>query len=79
MNLFCRNASLALCQCEKDDWKAIHKGFWSSVMSPYDYRYVDLKLVGEVSDPITLSIVEGMACLFKRFIVHAAQHVLFML
>lgn len=48
-------------------------------MSPYDYRYVDLKLVGEVPDPITLSIVEGMACLFKRFIVHAAQHVLFML
>ncbi|PKI69171.1 hypothetical protein CRG98_010438 [Punica granatum] len=55
---FHRNASLGYCRCEKDDWKAIHKGMWSSFMSPYEYRYVDLKLTGEVSGPITVSVVE---------------------
>ncbi|KAK4787799.1 hypothetical protein SAY86_011632 [Trapa natans] len=52
------NASLAMCQCAKDDWRHIHKGTWSSVMSPYDYKYVDLKLTSELPDPIIVSIVE---------------------
>ncbi|KVI00026.1 Transmembrane protein 194 [Cynara cardunculus var. scolymus] len=46
---FHRNASLGLCQCEKDDWRSIQKGFWSSVMSPYEQRFVDVKFVGGVS------------------------------
>lgn len=57
----CSNASLGLCQCEKDEWKAIQKGgIWSSVMSPYDKRYVDVKFAGEVSGSVSVAVEEGM-------------------
>ncbi|KAJ0079474.1 hypothetical protein Patl1_23479 [Pistacia atlantica] len=56
---FHRNASLALCQCEKDEWKAIQKGgVWSSVMSPYEERYIDVKFVGRVSGSVSVAVEE---------------------
>ncbi|KAJ0078576.1 hypothetical protein Patl1_23483 [Pistacia atlantica] len=56
---FHRNASLALCQCEKDEWKAIQKGgVWSSVMSPYEERYIDVKFVGGVSGSASVAVEE---------------------
>lgn len=59
-NLYiCRNNSLGLCQCENDKWKSI-KELGSSVMSPYDDRYIDVKFIGEVSGYVTITIVEGM-------------------
>ncbi|XP_031272125.1 uncharacterized protein LOC116130531 [Pistacia vera] len=57
---FHRNASLALCQCEKDEWKAIQKGeVWSSVMSPYEERYIDVKFVGRVSCSVSVAVEEN--------------------
>lgn len=56
-----RNSSLALCECEKDEWKTIQKGVWSSVISPYEHRYVDVKIIGEVPGDFTVSISEGPA------------------
>ncbi|KAI7998675.1 hypothetical protein LOK49_LG10G01175 [Camellia lanceoleosa] len=53
---FHKNASRGLCQCEKDEWKAVQKGHWSSVVSPYGDRYVDVKFVGEISGPVTLTV-----------------------
>ncbi|KAI7996838.1 hypothetical protein LOK49_LG10G00968 [Camellia lanceoleosa] len=53
---FHKNASRGLCQCEKDEWKAVQKGLWSSVMSPYEDRYVDVKFIGEISGPVTLAV-----------------------
>ncbi|KAK4850436.1 hypothetical protein QYF36_006705 [Acer negundo] len=56
---FHRNASLGLCQCEKDEWKAIQKeGIWNYVMSPYEERYIDVKYVGKVSGPVSVAVVE---------------------
>ncbi|KAH7571658.1 hypothetical protein JRO89_XS04G0112500 [Xanthoceras sorbifolium] len=56
---FHRNASRGLCQCEKDEWKAIQKGgIWNYVMSPYEDRYVDVKVVGKVSGPVSVAVVE---------------------
>lgn len=58
----CRNASLALCQCEKDEWKAIQKGgVWSSVMCPYEERYIDVKFVGGVAGSVSVAVEEGAA------------------
>ncbi|XP_062166545.1 uncharacterized protein LOC133872909 [Alnus glutinosa] len=54
---FHRNDSLGLCQCENDEWKSF-KGLWSSVMSPYDYRYIDVKFIGEVSGSVTIAVEE---------------------
>ncbi|XP_028091625.1 uncharacterized protein LOC114291941 [Camellia sinensis] len=45
---FHQNASRGLCQCETDEWKTVHKELWSSVMSPYEDRYVD-KIAGYVT------------------------------
>ncbi|GAV88649.1 DUF2215 domain-containing protein [Cephalotus follicularis] len=55
---FHRNASLGLCQCEEDEWKAVQKGIWNSVMSPYDERYIDVKFIGQVSGSVTVAIEE---------------------
>lgn len=57
--MFCRNASLGICQCETDSWKAVHKGLWNSVISPYESRYLDVKFAGEVSGSVTVSLEEG--------------------
>ncbi|XP_057506751.1 uncharacterized protein LOC130789967 [Actinidia eriantha] len=55
---FHQNASRGLCQCEKDEWKAVQNWIWSSVMSPYEDRYVDLKFVGEFSCSVTVTVEE---------------------
>nr|XP_043610849.1 uncharacterized protein LOC122582510 [Erigeron canadensis] len=52
------NASLGSCQCEKDDWRTIHKGLWSSIMSPYEQRFVDVKFVDGVSGSVTVTLDE---------------------
>ncbi|XP_071720950.1 uncharacterized protein [Rutidosis leptorrhynchoides] len=55
---FHSNASLGLCECEKDDWRSIHKGLWSSIMSPYDQRFVDVKFNGALSGSVTVTLDE---------------------
>ncbi|XP_007029997.2 PREDICTED: uncharacterized protein LOC18599803 [Theobroma cacao] len=55
---FHQNASLGLCKCENDDWKAVQKGIWHTVMSPYDDRYIDVKFIGEVSGSVTVAVEE---------------------
>ncbi|XXG42626.1 hypothetical protein AAC387_Pa01g2856 [Persea americana] len=52
------NASIGLCQCEKDEWKTVPKQLWSTVMSPYQDRYIDVKLVDGLSGSITVSVEE---------------------
>ncbi|KAK4392595.1 Transcription factor [Sesamum angolense] len=39
-----RNSSLGLCQCESDNWESIQSGAWSSIVSPYVDRYIDVKV-----------------------------------
>nr|XP_028946111.1 uncharacterized protein LOC103423163 isoform X3 [Malus domestica] len=55
---FHRNNTLGLCQCEEDDWKNIQKGLWSSVLSPYDERYVDVKFIGKIPGSVTITVEE---------------------
>ncbi|XP_052176836.1 uncharacterized protein LOC127791103 [Diospyros lotus] len=55
---FHMNASRGLCQCEKDEWKFIQKGVWTSVMSPYEDRYIDVEFVGEISGSVTVTVEE---------------------
>ena len=57
--ILCRNASLGLCQCEKDEWKTVQKGLWNFFMSPYEDRYVDVKFIGEISGSVVISVEEG--------------------
>lgn len=52
------NASLGLCECEKDDWRSVHKGSWSSVMSPYEQRFVDVKFIQDVPGSVTVTLDE---------------------
>ncbi|KAB2058627.1 hypothetical protein ES319_A11G246100v1 [Gossypium barbadense] len=55
---FHRNASLGLCKCEHENWKAVEKGIWLSVMSPYDDRFIDVKFIGDVSGSVTVALEE---------------------
>lgn len=55
---FHRNASLGLCQCEKEEWVSVQKGLWQSIMSPYDVRYIDVKFISDISGTVTVAIKE---------------------
>ncbi|GJY38917.1 hypothetical protein Tco_0425281 [Tanacetum coccineum] len=51
--------SIGLCQCEKDDWRSLQDGFWSSFMSPYERKYVDVKFGDKVTGSVTVGVDEG--------------------
>ncbi|CAN1312698.1 hypothetical protein LINPERPRIM_LOCUS28723 [Linum perenne] len=55
---FHRNVSIGWCHCGKEDWKSFQNGQWSSLMSPYGERYIDVKAIGEISGRITVQIEE---------------------
>ncbi|RDX60399.1 hypothetical protein CR513_61459, partial [Mucuna pruriens] len=55
---FHRNNTLGWCQCEKDEWRGVQKGVWNAVMSPYETRYVDVRINGEISGSVTVAIEE---------------------
>ncbi|KAK4431976.1 hypothetical protein Salat_0959700 [Sesamum alatum] len=50
------NSSLGLCQCESDNWESIPSGAWSSIVSPYVDRYIDVKFVNNLSGSVTISV-----------------------
>ncbi|GJX04590.1 hypothetical protein Tco_0190506 [Tanacetum coccineum] len=52
------NSSVGLCQCEKDDWRSLQDGFWSSFMSPYERKYVDVKFGDKVTGSVTVGVDE---------------------
>lgn len=54
-----RNVSTVLCQCEMGEWQALHGGTWNAVKSPYNSRYVDVKLAHKKYVVFSLSIQEG--------------------
>ncbi|KAL2456036.1 Uncharacterized protein Fot_57125 [Forsythia ovata] len=58
---FHKNSSLGLCECEKDNWKILQNGMWSSVISPYEDRYIDVKFVGDFTGSVTVSVELGQA------------------
>ncbi|CAL1408462.1 unnamed protein product [Linum trigynum] len=72
---FHRNASLGQCDCEKEEWKTVQNGQWSSVMSPYQERYIDVKTTGGISGGgITVQLKEEpqrwrLLCLAAGFIL----------
>ncbi|KAK1568114.1 hypothetical protein Q3G72_020760 [Acer saccharum] len=56
-----RNASLGLCECVKNEWKAgVEKGnIWSSVnMSPFEDKYVDIKCITKGCGPVSVEVKE---------------------
>lgn len=55
----CRNETVGWCQCEKDEWRGVQKGVWNAVMSPYETRYVDVRINGEISGSVIVAIEEG--------------------
>lgn len=55
---FHRNASLGLGQCPKDEWKLLPKGLWSVAMSPYETRFVDIRVIDSFSISVTISVDE---------------------
>ncbi|KAG9129783.1 hypothetical protein Leryth_015992 [Lithospermum erythrorhizon] len=53
---FHRNSSLGSCQCEDDDWRSLHKGVWTTIISPYEDRYIDLKFMDDISGSATVTV-----------------------
>ncbi|XP_052107234.1 uncharacterized protein LOC107494347 isoform X2 [Arachis duranensis] len=55
-----RDISLGLCECQKDEWESVQKGIWSAVMSPYETRYVDVRINGQIPDSVTIALEEDL-------------------
>ncbi|KAH7316256.1 hypothetical protein KP509_21G085500 [Ceratopteris richardii] len=52
------NESLGLGQCSKESWKALEKGSWDAWMSPFETKYLDLRIHDSISDMQLLVSVE---------------------
>ncbi|KAL9150968.1 hypothetical protein ABFS82_11G023400 [Erythranthe guttata] len=50
------NSSLGMCQCQNDNWDSMQSGIWSSTISPYGDRYIDVKFVNNLSGSVTVNI-----------------------
>ncbi|KZV40876.1 hypothetical protein F511_22815 [Dorcoceras hygrometricum] len=49
------NSSLELCHCGKDYWESIHNGIWSSIISPYQDKYIDIKFSNNLYGSVVVS------------------------
>ncbi|XP_075485910.1 uncharacterized protein LOC142525479 [Primulina tabacum] len=50
------NSSLELCHCGKDNWESIQNGIWSSVISPYQDKYIDVKFSNNLYGSVVVSV-----------------------
>lgn len=55
---FHRNASLGLGQCLQNEWKALEKGSWTALMSPFETKFIDIRMPGMFFDSLTISVEE---------------------
>ncbi|KAG0581006.1 hypothetical protein KC19_4G217300 [Ceratodon purpureus] len=54
-----RNGSMEVAQCSKESWRALEKSVWSGVASPFETKYVDLRVTEALTDvPLNISAVE---------------------
>uniref|UniRef100_A0A0D6QWS9 Uncharacterized protein n=1 Tax=Araucaria cunninghamii TaxID=56994 RepID=A0A0D6QWS9_ARACU len=54
-----RNASLGLAQCAQHEWKALGKGLWTGVISPYETKFIDFRMPDNtLFGSLTISVEE---------------------
>ncbi|KAI4385269.1 hypothetical protein MLD38_003316 [Melastoma candidum] len=63
---FHRNASVADCMCPEGQWEKVGKGIWSQWISPFDNKFLDLRVVGSSLEGF---VVEAEEELFQYRIV----------
>nr|GEW10764.1 homolog of Synechocystis YCF37 [Tanacetum cinerariifolium] len=54
------DASWGLCKCGNDEWRSFLNGTWSSVMSPYEQRFVDVKYTSAVYGFVIVTLLETL-------------------
>ncbi|KAH9303777.1 hypothetical protein KI387_008181, partial [Taxus chinensis] len=52
------NASLLLGQCQQHEWKALEKGLWTGIMSPYETKFIDIRMQDTVFGSLTILVEE---------------------
>ncbi|KAH9318219.1 hypothetical protein KI387_019988, partial [Taxus chinensis] len=52
------NASLGLGQCKQHEWKALEKGLWTGIMSPYETKFIDIRMPDTLFGSLTISVEE---------------------
>jgi hypothetical protein len=50
---------MGLCECESSKWKSLQNGQWNGLISPYEKRYIDVRVKDQISTSFSLSIQEG--------------------
>ncbi|GJX77969.1 hypothetical protein Tco_0324780 [Tanacetum coccineum] len=53
------DASRGLCKCGNDESRSLQNGTWSSVMSPYEQRFIDVKYTSAVYGSVIVTLLEG--------------------
>lgn len=58
---------MGLCECESSNWQSLHNGQWNSFISPYEKRYIDVRVKDQISTSFSLSIQEGNFLILEFF------------
>ncbi|GKE54729.1 hypothetical protein Tco_1489885, partial [Tanacetum coccineum] len=53
-----KDASRGLCKCGNDESRSLQNGTWSSVMSPYEQRFIDVKYTSAVYGSVIVTLLE---------------------
>ncbi|XP_024372650.1 uncharacterized protein [Physcomitrium patens] len=65
-----RNGSMEVAQCSKESWRALEQGFWSGATSPFETKYVDLRLTISHTDvALNISVEEEVQGFRIAFLV----------
>ena len=52
---------MGLGKCMKENWQSLEKGTWTGLMSPFEIKYVDIRMRDSITDfPLEVSVHEGI-------------------
>ncbi|KAL3526896.1 hypothetical protein ACH5RR_011552 [Cinchona calisaya] len=55
---FHRNLTLGIGMCDQGQWQKLNKGSWIRSMSPFDHKFLDIRMAGSSIEPIEVSLDE---------------------
>ncbi|XP_010426513.1 PREDICTED: uncharacterized protein LOC104711511 [Camelina sativa] len=66
---FHRNSSRAIGMCSHGQWEKVSKGLpWVGIMSPFDYKILDIRTYGSSSEVVTLELVAKQEFFMYRIV-----------
>ncbi|CAI9111259.1 OLC1v1011437C1 [Oldenlandia corymbosa var. corymbosa] len=55
---FHRNSTIGIGMCPQGQWENLNKGVWMKSMSPFDHKFLDIRMGSSYAEPIEVSLQE---------------------